>query len=952
MPIPPGYKDAYPRELWEEERALLGARRNRSLDGAERPPDDTLGVGLSGGGIRSATFCLGVFQALAQFSLLSKIDYLSTVSGGGYFGAFLGRLFSRPEVRTTDEVEQLLSGVPGASAKPGARALPDVLDWLRENGRYLSPNGSGDLLQAGAGVLRNWFAIQFVLYTFFVMLFLTAHMARALVAVSVPEWSAAYVEALEWWLPGRALIWWSPFITLWLIPFVVGAIPLGWAYWMIGRVGSHGRFYERPVFGLIVAAVLTVGLLAAAPTPAWRCLACALLAVELLTALCWAAAYGNAVRRARMKDAQEVFRTASDPTRVEQVYKDDEARNALSAWLKVALVMAVVAWAYALVDSISQTAYLAFATGQWPQLPLWVGSLLSMLIALAAFGQKIAVTFGGRVGGSRPSVPVSIIATVAALLIATLLLLIADGVSHAIAWNFKVPGSAPWYWLDGIPDDQLSRHSVLGDLWGPGLGWALFVLFSLIFGWCWPFLNGSSQQPLYSARLTRAYLGASNPLRMDPANQKVTRVLPGDNTDLSNYYPAAGGWKADKAPPLHLINVTINETVDGKSQVEQRDRKGLGLAIGPRAFSAGVRHHAVFASHRRPDRGNARIFPAASGADGSSPPFQMFWQWTGGEELSLGYWVGISGAAFSTGIGSRTSLGLSLLCGLSNVRLGYWWDSHVEPSRRPQWSPTIRQRLAAFVTRSTFLVQTCFMDELLARFPGSAARRWYLSDGGHFENLGGYELIRRRLPRMLLIDAEADPEYRFEGLANLVRKARLDFGAEITFLTPAELDARLDPSFRPFFGTLEQLRRGKWSGVAGQSGTEAARIELDAVDLGRLSLAHAALARVVYQDEPERVSYLVYVKPTLTGDEPADITQYHGAHSSFPQESTADQFFDEAQWESYRRLGFEIASDLFRSGRTSWAEKPGQPGARLTPREFLFDSWPLDVTGPGAPRQG
>jgi hypothetical protein len=244
------------------------------------------------------------------------------------------------------------------------------------------------------------------------------------------------------------------------------------------------------------------------------------------------------------------------------------------------------------------------------------------------------------------------------------------------------------------------------------------------------------------------------------------------------------------------------------------------------------------------------------------------------------------------------------------------------------------------------------MDEHLARFPGSGARRWYLSDGGHFENLGGYELIRRRLPRMLVVDAEADPEYRFEGLANLVRKARLDFGAEITFMTPAELDATLDPGFRPFFGTLEQLRRGKWSGATGRSGTEASRIELDAVDLERHSLAHAALARVVYHDEPERVSYLVYVKPTLTGDEPVDITQYHGAHSSFPQEPTADQFFDEAQWESYRRLGFEIASDLFRAGRTSWAEKLGQPNARFTPREFLFDSWPPGVTGPGAPRRG
>jgi hypothetical protein len=104
------------------------------------------------------------------------------------------------------------------------------------------------------------------------------------------------------------------------------------------------------------------------------------------------------------------------------------------------------------------------------------------------------------------------------------------------------------------------------------------------------------------------------------------------------------------------------------------------------------------------------------------------------------------------------------------------------------------------------------------------------------------------------------------------------------------------------------------------------------VDLERLSLAHAALARIVYQDEPNRVGHLVYVKPTLTGDEPTDITQYHGAHSSFPQETTSDQYFDEAQWESYRRLGFEIASNLFHAEPTS--QRAGGP---LTPRRVLFD---------------
>ncbi len=87
-----------------------------------------------------------------------------------------------------------------------------------------------------------------------------------------------------------------------------------------------------------------------------------------------------------------------------------------------------------------------------------------------------------------------------------------------------------------------------------------------------------------------------------------------------------------------------------------------------------------------------------------------------------------------------------------------------------------------------------------------------------------------------------------------------------------------------------------------------------------------------FADEPDRPGWLVYLKPTLTGDEPADVTQYHRTHASFPQETTADQFFDEAQWESYRRLGFLIGNDVLGDGRPSGAVVP--PEAR-TPREIL-----------------
>src|SRR6185295_16506063 len=92
-------EDVFPGELREQEERLINQRRT-AVDGKDRkdPPEDVVGIALSGGGIRSATFCLGLFQGLARQGFVRRVDYLSTVSGGGYFGSFLGRLFTRPWV--------------------------------------------------------------------------------------------------------------------------------------------------------------------------------------------------------------------------------------------------------------------------------------------------------------------------------------------------------------------------------------------------------------------------------------------------------------------------------------------------------------------------------------------------------------------------------------------------------------------------------------------------------------------------------------------------------------------------------------------------------------------------------------------------------------------------------------------------------------------------------------
>jgi hypothetical protein len=441
-------------------------------------------------------------------------------------------------------------------------------------------------------------------------------------------------------------------------------------------------------------------------------------------------------------------------------------------------------------------------------------------------------------------------------------------------------------------------------------------------GRAFSFLNQSSHQMLYAARLTRAYLGASNPKRWAVENPvPVVEPVPGDDMEIHEYWepptdrPAAASAYA-KGKPLHFVNVTVNETYDGQSQIQQQDRKGVGMALGPAGMSLGIRHHVIvrrnvsagpkLVSHVVVDRvypeepKDHKIFRAFNYSV-SDPPREFPW-----DPLSLGRWIGISGAAFSTGLGARTSLGLSLLAGIANVRLGYWWDSGRERDTAGSVKVARWERIVRGSAR-LFPVQTYLLLEFFSRFSGTAQERWYLSDGGHFENMGGYELVRRRLPLIFVIDAEADPAYTFEGLANLVRKARLDFQTEIRFLEGDELKAALrceDDAWLQHWGPLNAMRPK----VAPARSKDEHRIAY--------SGARFALAQITYPDTVHggsQVGHLVYVKPTLTRDDSADVQEYARANPAFPQQTTLDQFFDEAQWESYRRLGDAIGTDLLRA---------------------------------------
>ena len=940
---------AYPNAIREAESERLRARRIGEAK-SERPP---LAVGLSGGGIRSATFCLGFFQGLAKLnpaarpsdepaddatlragSLLGRLDAISAVSGGGYFGAFFGRFFQPRQGEPT-----------GGDRLPAVeRSLADdfspEMTWLRENGRYLAPNGSGDALLAGAAIFRNWVALMLVLTSFVVTASLALQLFR-LGAFDLLQRSGGG-QLPEIWIQLTALlqgqpphtVWRSPLLALPLIAAVAFVAPALWAYWLLpNRKRRRPSVWNQlalrfPLFAAItlLLAAASAAFLVVRPVPpgaeadVLAAVAWALLVVCSLALVYWLGHY----------------RPFGDFETVQA--KAPGVRTQLAKFLRFWLFTTLGLLAVGLVDGLGQTLYVAAREGSEAVNAFLVG-LIGGGGLLAEGVRRLLKLLGSRFGGGKGSgfgvgslrLALVVAATVAVVAVA----LLASTLSHAIVWAFEPPhlDGVELAFLEPARGEQVIAVDETGGYYAVSLrlthddgeapaarrqrahllAVAAFVLFgglSLGISRIYSFLNYSSHHNIYAARLTRAYLGASNPVRHRD-DVKVTEVHPQDDvSDLRDYRPHEHGG------PLHFVNVTVNETISGRSNVQQQDRKGVGLAAGPCGLSAGKSHHALWRGERHANGTGGdgfRMFPGYGPEGGFRP-----------EPLSLGQWVAISGAAFTTGAGMRTSLPLAILAGLANVRLGYWWDSDVDREEQ-SWRSTLGEmpsrpsKGVSGLLRTLFPIQLHLLDELTARFRGPSIRRWYLSDGGHFENLGGYELVRRRFPFILLLDAEADPDYGYEGLAGLVRKARLDFGAEIRFLDDEELVRLFDGRVPRAFGPVRRQEKEAENGAA-PAGDGIRQVR----SLARLarggereccSQSCAALAVVEYPRRPgadERpVSLLVYVKAALCEDAPLDLAEYHQNHPDFPHESTGDQFFDEAQWESYRRLGEWQAMTLF-----------------------------------------
>jgi hypothetical protein len=267
-----------------------------------------------------------------------------------------------------------------------------------------------------------------------------------------------------------------------------------------------------------------------------------------------------------------------------------------------------------------------------------------------------------------------------------------------------------------------------------------------------------------------------------------------------------------------------------------------------------------------------------------------------------------------------------------NVRLGHWWDSGIADTHRPGQYPASLWRRLKHIPSRLFKMQSVLFAEWRGRFPGPSVRFWHLSDGGHFEVTGLYELIRRRLPLMIVSDAALDPTYQWEDLARMSRQVRQDFNASITWLDPRTARAS-NPDAPPWagfkyapdpwiqswlrpdaIGALEEIftrtgSKGKFSAALG------------CVEYGEITSPFANQhhrAPQALEAPPSKpaapslppakaMGWILLLKASLDGHEPQDVRSYATSHDSFPQDSTRDQVYDDEQWESYRALGQHVA---------------------------------------------
>ncbi|HPW02888.1 MAG TPA: hypothetical protein PK173_01625 [Dokdonella sp.] len=792
----------------DREVARVAAARRKQA-GIDADPHGAWGLALSGGGIRSATFCLGLVRGLAKNKLLRQIDFLSTVSGGGYLGTSLGRLYGE--------------GADAKAVEAGVASNNSMwLWWLRNNGRYLTPAGAKDLVYATASIFRGVIATHLEIGILLLLLGCLVLLPHVLVALypPLPEitlWNYAFISVM-------------PSAWAWLLPIpVLFALHQIIAYW-----------YSRdttPVSSMILIVVIALASCALSwvllcqpwpPKSAFRFIF-GLLALAPATAMLGSIRFwfGN-----RSASEQRLMRTK-------------RLAGALTAVALVA-ILALLDWS------------------TW-QLTQWINSGDSSIVnmysvtgvafALTALGRFI-LPLAQRWMATVKSQGINVERMLNLLGFALVALLVMAWTTALSTWIFTIETQGS-YWP--------APMATLFDVWPAKVLLGVFAtcLFYAFFSRrSFDLLNLATLHNFYRARIERAYASSGNsgtPESRFPESAlaevsstltaqvaPLTEAIRGDDIDIEDYRPQ------DHGGPVHLINCCINQSIDDRTDLYSADRKGIAIAVSSLGIEVGSRLPLDMAS--TPHLGK------------------------------LSKWTAISGAAVSTGMGSRTASGLAALLFMSGIRLGYWMERLLAPASTPGKSPRWA-RILDFAPKPLAIVAECF-----GRFPGLSSPIWYLSDGGHFDNTAIHALLKRRARIIIAADCGADPSYLFADLESLVRKAKIDFDATIEFL---DSESANDAALAGILGTPESI----------------------SPDPGSRWLV---LGRIRYCDDS--IGTLLLVKPRRLESMPFDMLAYADRNPNFPQQTTGDQFFDEAQWESYHQLGLllgrQITQDLVNLARS------------------------------------
>lgn len=915
------------QQVRSEERAALGINESNLTVGPQRA---VAGLAFSGGGIRSATFCLGVIQALAASRKLSRFDYLSTVSGGGYIGSWLSAFIKRRAGQSIDQAERLLAHTAAPSDRQRAATRVDVssedaaIQWLRSYSNYLTPRvgfAGVDTWTAISTYLRNltlnWLvllplAVSAILALALVLpashalqragggLLVVAFFALSTVAFVIGrgiDLPRANVKPSRFREPSTIALWCGvgTLVTAWLAALGLGALDARWhqrdgltwllwvgaamaaniAAWTIaggvrraGRIDGQPPTLKTPDFesgtGLehrplqwVVISVLP-GVLVGVMSKLWSDARAGWADSNDWLGLApsaFDAVIGTPVMMLLIANAVLLF-IGMAKRRMSETDREWLGR------LGAILFLLGIAWllAFAMLGLGAVMVPLFKAGSHW-----WVGVgagawlLQTMLAVLLG---KSAVT-GASNGKSKPRIE-ALIAFTPYFFFAGLVALIGWASLNVLAWAHGFSAytdSGEQSVKAALVDASGATFALLDAVGGFRLGAYALVMLAVAVFMSWRIdVNLFSYNRFYGNRLARAYLGAARERNLADPRQAhpFTNFDPDDDVTLASLATHRDCVPVAVQRPLHIINTALNLT--GSPELAWQSRKSAsftftplhcGFALPRAAAVAGVQSVDAVEGYRRSFEYGA-ITPSRSAATASG-------EINDGVTLSMAFPT--SGAAASPNMGSHSSPALAMLLTLFNVRLGRWFGNP-------------RDQAGAWRKRTPNLSLQPLLSELL----GSADFRkpWlYLSDGGHFENLGIYELVRRRVPVIVAIDAAQDEHYHFTDLANAMRLCSTDFGVTITMTDPLQ-------ALRPSADTRISER----------------------------DYLFGSIAYPAQKNEAAFVGTLVFVKPVLLADLPADVFEYAQRGSGFPQETTGDQWFSEAQFESYRHLGEIITARL------------------------------------------